>query len=113
MNFTKSANLIEPGVKYFLNETLKNHNKTRVEKNNNFFNFCLFIGFCSVLGGFLYYKYLVRPTRKDLEEREKQKKHYILSKIKSLNEKAAKERQEMITNLPKFESDYELMHKKF
>ena len=50
---------------------------------------------------------------KDLEEREQQKKYYILSKIKSLNEKAADERQKMITNLPKFESDYELLHEKF
>ena len=33
--------------------------------------------------------------------------------IKSLNEKTARERQELITNLPNFESDYELMHKKF
>ena len=113
MNFIKSANLIEPGVRYFLNETLKNDNKNRIEKKNNFFNFCLFIGFFFILGGFLYYKYLSRPTKKDLEERDKQKKYYILSKIKSLNEKAARERQESITNLPKFESDYELMHKKF
>ena len=44
---------------------------------------------------------------------EELKRTYILGKIKSLNEKAAKERQELITNLPNFESDYELMHKKF
>jgi len=113
MNMQKHANLIEPGVKYFLNQTLKNCNKKRIEHNNNFFNFCLFLGFFLILGSFLYYKFRYRPTKKDLEEREKQKKYYILSKIKSLNEKAAKERQDLITNLPKFESDYELMHKKF
>jgi len=107
------TNLIEPGVKYFLNETLKNCNKKRVQYNNNLFNFLLFLGFFTVLGIFLYYKFKSRPSDKDLEEREQQKKYYILSKIKSLNEKAADERQRMITNLPKFESDYELMHKKF
>jgi hypothetical protein len=107
------TNLIEPGVKYFLNETLKNCNKKKVQYNNNLFNFLLFLGFFTVLGIFLYYKFKSRPTEKDLEEREQQKKYYILSKVKSLNEKAAKERQNMITNLPKFESDYELMHKKF
>ena len=106
-------NLIEPGVKYFLNETLKNCNKKRVQYNNNLFNFLLFLAFSTVLGIFLYYKFKSRPTKSDLEEREQQKKYYILSKIKSLNEKAAQERQQMITNLPKFESDYELMHKKF
>jgi hypothetical protein len=107
------TNLIEPGVKYFLNETLKNCNKKKVQYNNNLFNFLLFLGFFTVLGIFLYYKFKSRPSDKDLEEREQQKKYYILSKIKSLNEKAADERQRMITNLPKFESDYELMHKKF
>ena len=107
------TNLIEPGVKYFLNETLKNCNKKRVQYNNNLFNFLLFLGFFTVLGIFLYYKFKSRPSDKDLEEREQQKKYYILSKIKSLNEEAADERQRMITNLPKFESDYELMHKKF
>ena len=106
-------NLIEPGVKYFLNETLKNCNKKRVQYNNNLFNFLLFLAFSTVLGIFLYYKFKSRPTKNDLEEREQQKKYYILSKIKSLNQKAAEERQQMITNLPKFESDYELMHKKF
>lgn len=108
-----SANLIEPGVKYFLDETLKNCNKKRVQYNNNLFNFCLFLGFSIVLGGFLYYKFYTRPTKKDLEKKENQKKYYILSKIKSLNEKSARERQQLITNLPKFESDYELMNKKF
>ena len=97
-------NLIEPGVKYFLNETLKNCNKKRVEYNNNLFNILLFLGLFSFVSLFLYYKFKTRPTKNDLEEKEKQKKYYILNKIKSLNEKAAKERMEMITNLPKFES---------
>ena len=97
-------NLIEPGVKYFLNETLKNCNKKRVEYNNNLFNILLFLGLFSFVSLFLYYKFKTRPTKNDLEEKKKQKKYYILNKIKSLNEKAAKERMEMITNLPKFES---------
>tara|TARA_Y100001968_G_C19037814_1_gene562957 strand:+ start:98 stop:406 length:309 start_codon:yes stop_codon:yes gene_type:complete len=97
-------NLIEPGVKYFLDETLKNCNKKRIEYNNNLFNILLFLGLFLFVSLFLYYKFKTRPTKNDLEEREKQKKYYILNKIKSLNDKAAKERMEMITNLPKFES---------
>ena len=108
-----SANLIEPGVKYFLKETLKNCNKKRIMYNNNLFNLWLFLGFFSILGIFLYYKFKTKPTKQDLEKKEKLKETYIINKVKSLNEKAARERQELITNLPKFESDYELMHKKF
>jgi len=109
----QKSSLIEPGVKYFLHETLKKQNEIRIKYKNNLFNICLFIGFFFFLGTYLYYKFKTRPTKKDLEEKEKLKKYYILSKIKSLNEKAAKERQQIITNLPKFESDYELMHKKY
>ena len=97
-------NLIEPGVKYFLSETLKNCNKKRTEYNNNLFNLLLFLGLFTFVSLFLYYKFKNRPTKKDLEKKEKLKKYYILNKIKSLNEKAAQERMEMITNLPKFES---------
>jgi hypothetical protein len=97
-------NLIEPGVKYFLDETLKNCNKKRVEYNNNLFNILLFLALFSFVSLFLYYKFKTRPTKNDLDERKKQKKYYILNKIKSLNDKAAKERMEIITNLPKFES---------
>lgn len=97
-------NLIEPGVKYFLDETLKNCNKKRVEYNNNLFNILLFLALFSFVSIFLYYKFKTRPTKNDLDERKKQKKYYILNKIKSLNDKAAKERMEIITNLPKFES---------
>ena len=108
-----STHLIEPGVKYFLKETLKNCNKKRLTYKNNVFNMCLFLEFFAVLGIVLYYKFKNKPSKYDLKKKEELKKNYILSKIKSLNEKAARERQELITNLPKFESDYELMHKKF
>ena len=97
-------NLIEPGVKYFLDETLKKCNKKRIEYNNNLFNILLFLGLFISISIFLIYKFKNKPTKKDLEEKEKLKKYYILNKIKSLNEKAAEERMEIITNLPKFES---------
>lgn len=93
-------NLVEPGVKYFLNNTLKNTNIKRIKHENFMFNIYLFLGFFVILGIFLYYKFKTKPSQKDLEKREKQKKYYILSKIKSLNEKKQKESQQLITNLP-------------
>tara|TARA_Y100000591_G_C21816213_1_gene690867 strand:+ start:640 stop:939 length:300 start_codon:yes stop_codon:yes gene_type:complete len=93
-------NLVEPGVKYFLNNTLKNTNIKRIKHENFMFNIYLFLGFFVILGIFLYYKFKTKPSQKDLEKREKEKKYYILSKIKSLNEKKQKESQQLITNLP-------------
>lgn len=97
-------NLIEPGVKYFLNETLKNCNKKKVEYDNKLFNILLFLGLFTTFFSFLYYKFKNKPTKKDLEKKNKLQKYYILNKIKSLNEKVAEERMDIITNLPKFES---------
>ena len=43
MNFKKSAILTEPGVKYFLSETLKNVNKEKRVSNNFIINVGMFI----------------------------------------------------------------------
>ena len=37
----------------------------------------------------------------------------MMTKIKSIWEEKKKERLDIITNLPKFESDFEIMHKKY
>jgi hypothetical protein len=104
-------NLIEPGVKYFLNETLKNTNKKRVIYDNYYFNFWLFLGFFISLAFFLYYKHCTKPTVEDLAKKEKLKKYYILSKIKSLNEKSQSHQQ--ITNLPNLDNDIAIYNTKF
>lgn len=108
-----TAKLIEPGVKYFLESSLKNCNKKKIYYNNNLFNLALFVLFSLCLGIFLYYKFRTKPTSKDLKKREQEKKYYILSQIKKLNLDKAKMHQQMITNLPQHESHYELMHKNF
>ena len=42
-----------------------------------------------------------------------EKKTYILTKIKQINEHKQKQYNNTITNLPKFESEFEKMHKNF
>jgi len=106
-------NLIEPGVKYFLNQTLKNTNKKRIIYDNYLFNFWLFLGFFVILAVFLYYKNYTKPTGEDLAKKEKLKKYYILSKIKSLNEKSQRESQQLITNLPNLDNDIAIYNTKF
>ena len=108
-----TAKLIEPGVRYFLDNSLKNCYKKKIYYNNNLFNLSLFFLFSLCLAIFLYYKFRTKPTIKDLYKREQEKKYYILSQIKKLNLNKAKMHQQMITNLPQHESHYELMHKNF
>ena len=69
--------------------------------------------FTSIIGGFLYYKFRTKPNENDLKQRKKNQQIYVMEQIKNVQEKKLRERQELITNIPKFESDYELLHKNF
>ena len=105
--------LIEPGVKYFLNETLKNcRNKKQVSEKINI-NIALFALFSIIIGSILYYKWKHKPTLEELKQRDNIKKHYILNKIKQITDVKLKDRNDTITNLPKFESDFVKLHKNF
>ena len=105
--------LIEPGTKYFLTETLKRVHVEKTEYDNNLFNVFLFLMF--VFTGFfvLNYKYKSKPNKEEKNEKDKMKKTYILNRIKQLSDKKKADYDKMITNLPKFESNFELLHKKF
>jgi len=109
--FTKPT-LIEPGVKYFLNQTLKQCHIIKEKYNNVLFNISLFICFMLVLGGILLYKYKGRLTPHEKAEKNKEKQQYILSKIKIVQDSKRKVHQELITGLPDWEPHYEPMNKK-
>ena len=106
-------NLIENGTKYFLGETLKNCNKTRVKYYNNLTNLGLLMGFLLLFGGVIFYKYKTRPNETERQQKEQLKQTYILSKIQSLIDKKNETNNKLITNLPKFENDFEKLHKNF
>jgi hypothetical protein len=113
MNFDdfSKPTLIEPGIKYFLNETLKQCREFRNHHNNLLFNISLFIGFFFVLGAILLYKYKgkLTPVEKDMKERRTQQ--YILSKIKNFQDAKRIASQELITGLPGWENEYDNLFK--
>lgn len=105
--------LTEPGVSYFLKETLKNCKKTKIKQFNYFINLALLITFIILLLSFLLYKYKTRPTEEDRKKLKQLKKTYFINKVRQLQAKKAKELNQSITHLPKFESPFELLHKNF
>ena len=109
-DFSKPA-LIEPGIKYFLNETLKQCKEFRNNYNNLLFNACLFLSFLVVLGAILLYKYKgkLTPVEKDMKDRMKQQ--YILSKIKNFQDAKRLAHQELITGLPGCDNEYTTFYK--
>lgn len=107
------ATLIEPGVKYFLNETLKKHNTKRVYNNNMIINIVLLLVFVIIMLCLLYYKYKNRKSPEEKKKLNYLKENYILNRIRSLNDDKKRETEKMITNLPKFESDFVKLHENF
>ena len=100
-------NLIEPGMKYFIKESLKNCNKFKHSYNNYVINLTLFIVFIAILGIFLFIRYKGKLTPLEKENKLNEQRSYILSKIKQSQDIKRQKSQELVTNLPKFdEYDY-------
>ena len=110
-DFTKPA-LIEPGVKYFLHQTLKQCHIARDKFNNYVFNIGLFIFFLIILGLILFYKYNGRLTPIEIERKNKEKQQYILSKIQNFQQAKRRAHNELITGLPAWDSEYDIIHSK-
>jgi hypothetical protein len=109
MNFTKPI-LIEPGVKYFLNETLKNSHIFKEKYYNLFFNIFLLILFFIILIVLLLYKYKGKLTNEELKQKEIDKKYYILSRIKNYQDAKLREQQQLITGLPQWKTEYDIVN---
>jgi len=110
-DFTKPV-LTEPGVKCFLHNTLKQCHIAKNKFNNLVFNVGLLFAFLLVLALILFYKYKGKLTPVEIEEKNKEKQQYILSKIKKIEEIKRIDRQELITGLPAWESEYDIIHSK-
>ena len=74
MNFPEEIikpTLIEPGVKYFLNQTLKQCREFKDKFNNSLLNILLFLLFLFLLGCILLYKYKGKLTPSEKKERRR------------------------------------------
>jgi hypothetical protein len=111
MEFSKPA-LTEPGVKYFLHQTLKQCHAVRDNFHNTVFNIGLLIAFLLILGLVLLYKYKGKLTPAEIQKKNKEKQEYILSKVQKCQQAKRIAHQEIITGLPEWESEYDVIHSK-
>jgi hypothetical protein len=96
---SSNTHLVEPGVKYFLQESLKQCSELKKKYYNLYFNigcFIFIVGSISIILG-IAYKGKLTPIEKNL--RNEQQKQYILEKLKALPQN----HKTMITDLPKWE----------
>ena len=115
MNFGEPAPkpiLTEPGVKYFLNQALKQSHIIREQFHNTVFNIGMFIFFLIILGGILVYKYKGKLTPVEVAKKNKEKQQYVLEKIKKFQVAKQIAQQELITGLPHWETEYDVFRKK-
>jgi hypothetical protein len=108
MNFEDAPkpSLTEPGVKYFLNQALKQSHIMRESFHNTIFNIGMLLFFLLILGFILIYKYKGKLTPVEIAQKNKEKKQYILEKIKNFQIAKQKAHQELITGLPHWENEY-------
>lgn len=108
------ARLIEPGVSYFLEESLKKCHEEKWKYNNLIMNgFLLMIMIVVIWFTLHHLQNSKNITEKEKREKERLKQTYFLDKIKQMSEKTNREFNLSITNLPKFENDFVQYGKKF
>jgi len=110
LEFTKPI-LTEPGVKYFLSNTLKQCREFKDTYYNVLLNIGILFGFLVILGGFLLYKYKGRLTEEEKIEKDNIKKQYILSKIRNFQIAKQQANQELISGLPHWETEFDVIKK--
>jgi len=104
---TPAPRLVEPGTRYFLNETLKKCSEFREKYKNQLFNLGIFVTFILLLSALLLYKYKGKPTAQEARIQENNKKQYILSTIKNYQDAKRTAQQQLITGLPQWDNEYE------
>jgi len=102
-----TPSLVEPGAKYFLRETLKNCNIYREKYKNHMFNVGMLVAFGVVVALILLYKYKGRLTDHEMAAKDREKKQYILSKIKNFQDAKRLSQQQLITGLPHWDNEYD------
>ena len=74
-----SPMLTEPGVKYFINETLKQCRQFKENHQHIIFNIGLLVMFFIILGVFLFYKYKGKLSEEEIEQKGQPLKNMIIS----------------------------------
>ena len=104
MNFDEYSKpiLTEPGVRYFLNQSLKQAHIIKEKFYNTIFNIGMFIFFLLILGGILVYKYKGKLTPTEQAQKNQEKQQYVMEKIKTFQIAKQRAHQELITGLPQW-----------
>lgn len=99
--------LIEPNVRNFLSDALYHSYLYRVKWNTFALNFFLGALIISSIVLYLLYKYKNRPSKNEMERREREKLQKTLATIKQHQMNKMREQQGIISGLPNWKNEYE------
>ena len=105
-------NLINSDAKIFLSHTLKKCHKVKENYYNYVYNIIAFVFLIALFGIILVIKYRGKSSPQEIREKSKKTKEYILSKIKIMQDVKRQNSQDLITNLPKWESGQDILNRK-
>jgi len=108
-----SSHLTEPGVRSFLCGILRTCRDKKNALYSKLFNITAFLLFIGILGGILYYRRQTKMPEEEKKSRRKKEEMYIIEKIKSMRNKTKKDQNLIITELPKLDSGFDVLHKNY
>lgn len=100
--------LTEPGVKYWVSQYLKECRNFKDKNINFFYNIGLTILFILGISIFLIFNYKGNITQSEIDEKNKIKQEYIVSKLQQLALVKKQKSNEMLTELPTWNDHPEL-----
>lgn len=107
------AQLVEPGVSYFYNKTLQKCHDIKETHYNIYYNTLMLFGFIIIIGSLLYIRYKGKLSPIEQKMKQTKKHEYIMSKVRNYQEtKRQTTDTNMITRLPEFDNEYELVARK-
>ena len=105
----EEPSLVEPGMQFFMKQTLKQYKKRKESYYNVVFNISTFMILLLIIGLILLYKYKGKLTPFEKEKKNRENEKYILSKIKNYQNTKIQKSTDMITNLPAYSNnDYNI-----
>ena len=100
--------LTEPGVKYWMNQSLKECRKFKDKNVNYFFNIGMTIVLTFGITVFLYFNYKGNITQAEIAQKNRIKQEYIVSKLQQLALVKKQKSSTMLTDLPTWDDHPEL-----
>lgn len=94
--------LVEPGIKYFFDETLKQCVEKKNVYYNHIFNIASFLIFSLAIGSFLYVKYKSHNNQEEKIKKKKQQEEYMLNLVHKIQTKKRIDTGSKITDLPEY-----------